>query len=72
MTHNVAIRAVATAGERKGRSFNKITANWVMIQFAVILLNDLPLASSMTTADHTHVDRHRYDIVASRNVAFDA
>jgi len=43
-----------------------------MIQFAVILLNDLPLASPMTTADHTHVDRHRYDIVASRNVAFDA
>ena len=35
MTHNAAIRAVARAGEGKDRSFDKITANWVMTQFAV-------------------------------------
>jgi len=35
MTHNAAIRAVARAGEGKDRSFNKITGNWVMTQFAV-------------------------------------
>jgi len=45
MTQNAAIRAVARAGEGKGRSFNTITANGVMTQIAVILLNDLSFPS---------------------------
>jgi len=42
---------MTSLGEGKGRSFNKITANWVMTRFAVILLNDLPfLSPALATA----------------------
>jgi len=35
---------MTSLGEGKDRSFNKITANWVMTPFAVIVLNDLYLS----------------------------
>ena len=46
MTHNAVIREVARAGEGKDMSFNQITANWLMTQFVVILLNDLSFPTS--------------------------
>jgi len=58
VTHNAAIRALARA-EGKDRSFNIITANWVMTQFAVILLNDLSSFSPMTSSSHAQLDWHR-------------
>jgi len=36
---------MTSLGEGKGRSFNKIMANWVTTHFAVILLNDLSFPS---------------------------
>jgi len=68
MPHNAAIRAVARAGEGKDRSFNKITANWVTTQFAVILLNDLLTLLLITSSGHARP----YHIVACRDVATDA
>ena len=45
MIHNAATCAVERAGEVKDRSFNKITANWVVTQFSILLLNDLSFPS---------------------------
>jgi len=45
---------MTSLAEGKDRSFNKITANWVMTQFAVILLNDLSFPSrALATAQIT-------------------
>jgi len=41
---------ITSLGEGKDRSFNSITAKWVITQFAVMLLNDLSFPSPALTA----------------------
>jgi len=43
---------VTSVGEGKGRSFSNIMENWIMTQFAIILLNDLSFPSPALTTAH--------------------
>ena len=64
------ITALLTSREGKDRSFNKITANWVMAQFSIIFWMTYVSLLLMKSSGHSHLDHHCYDM-ACHEVMFD-